>query len=291
VWLEVAGQQLGQSFVLRIADRRSALDEPGRDPSVVAVAEKAKVEVRDDLVGIEWLGNGHTAAASVGFISLHRYFAGARRESIVGTGFLVGTDRQHVMTCYHVIEARDPGEAAAEPGDLELQVRDATIAFDYTALVDSEARGTALPIDKLVAFDAKLDYAILRLAAPVDLKPLTLFGGELPKVDGGVGFVANIVQHPLRDRRPQPKQLGLRNNAVWKVDDQKLYYFTDTRSGSSGSPVFSDGWKVLAIHTGYDVVSSVQYMGRAFAFANRGTLMRRVAADATPKLGAVKLQL
>ena len=82
-----------------------------------------------------------------------------------------------------------------------------------------------------------------------------------------------------RGRGPaQPKQLGLRNNAVWMTDIDKLYYFTDTRAGSSGSPVLSDGWQVIAIHTGYDIVKSMNYLGRGQAILS--VLVQQVAGRA-----------
>ncbi len=92
----------------------------------------------------------------------------------------------------------------------------------------------------------------------------------LPKPKLGLGFVANIVQHPNH----APKKVGLRNNAVYDIDSKQLYYFTDTMGGSSGAPVFDDDWRVIAIHTGWDPIDGDEpvYLGRKMAVVNRGTL-------------------
>jgi len=289
IWIAAARRRLDAGFDQRLDDRRSALHAPGRDPTLHFVAEKAKVDVRDDLVPIDWLDRGVVAARSVGFMHVRKYIAGALAGEVVGTGFAVARDGRHVMTAYHVVEARDRTEERASPADLERQVREATIAFDYTT--GTAGRGTPLAIAELVAGDPVLDYAIVRLAQPTGLAPLALFPGALPRVDGGVGFVANIVQHPMRELAPQPKQLGLRNNAVWRVDADRLYYFTDTRGGSSGSPVFSDGWKVIAVHAGYDPFRDAIYLGRNQGFANRGIRVGAILAHARPALEARGVEL
>lgn len=54
----------------------------------------------------------------------------------------------------------------------------------------------------------------------------------------------NIVQHP-RGRR---KEVAVQQNQVTNVYTNHLRYTTDTEPGSSGSPVFNNGWDLLAIH-------------------------------------------
>jgi len=43
-------------------------------------------------------------------------------------------------------------------------------------------------------------------------------------------------------------EVSLRFNQVIDVDDKRIYYLADTESGSSGSPVFDDSWRLVAIH-------------------------------------------
>ncbi|MER7154168.1 serine protease, partial [Streptomyces lydicus] len=101
---------------------------------------------------------------------------------------------------------------------------------------------------------------VLRLAE----RPLAVTRGDYVAV--------NIIQHP----GGQPKRVALRNNLVYEADENDVRYFTDTRGGSSGSPVFTDDWKVVALHRGTRRVENVQFQGRTTAFVNVGTQMRSV---------------
>ena len=58
------------------------------------------------------------------------------------------------------------------------------------------------------------------------------------------GRFVTIVQHP----RGEKKQIALRENRIVDVLDSFLHYEADTEPGSSGSPVFDDGWEVVALH-------------------------------------------
>jgi endonuclease G, mitochondrial len=53
-----------------------------------------------------------------------------------------------------------------------------------------------------------------------------------------------IVQHPGGER----KQVCVRDNQLVKIDDDVLWYSTDTLGGSSGSPVHNSDWYVVALH-------------------------------------------
>jgi len=54
----------------------------------------------------------------------------------------------------------------------------------------------------------------------------------------------NIVQHPAGRR----KELALQENLITNIYSAKIRYTTDTEGGSSGSPVFNNGWDLVAIH-------------------------------------------
>jgi endonuclease G len=54
----------------------------------------------------------------------------------------------------------------------------------------------------------------------------------------------SIVQHP----EGADKQIALRNNHILGVMDDFIHYTTDTKTGSSGAPVFNDQWQVVALH-------------------------------------------
>ncbi|WP_175012302.1 hypothetical protein [Burkholderia lata] len=50
-------------------------------------------------------------------------------------------------------------------------------------------------------------------------------------------------------------------------------------AGSSGSPVFDDRWRLVALHRGSTFVKNVRFQGRATAFLNVGTKWSEIAAD------------
>ena len=54
----------------------------------------------------------------------------------------------------------------------------------------------------------------------------------------------NIIQHPSGG----PKQIALYHNIVAYADEKRIQYSTDTLPGSSGSPVFDNSWRVVALH-------------------------------------------
>ena len=57
-------------------------------------------------------------------------------------------------------------------------------------------------------------------------------------------MTVNIVEHP----NGWIKKLVVRENRLVARLDQVLHYEADTEPGSSGSPVFNDGWEVIALH-------------------------------------------
>ncbi len=284
VWIDQATSRLG-----RLADaaraRAKAEQDPGRDRALgdtpLAGDELAK-QTHDDLVEHRWIARCADAASAVGYVRMPRYFGPAGDGHANGTMFAIGGDL--VMTAYHVVHARDrsKGEALPPETDRDRQVADCQWAFDYhdvTRDAVSQPIATLARGATLLWHDETLDVAVLRLsqAPPASVKPVRFHDAELPSVTGSVGFAANIIQHPNGEQ----KKVGLRNNAVWKIEPTKLMYFTDTRGGSSGAPVFLDNWTVIAVHTGWDSITSARspiYMGRTQAFINRGARSSAVLA-------------
>jgi V8-like Glu-specific endopeptidase len=63
---------------------------------------------------------------------------------------------------------------------------------------------------------------------------------------------------------------------VTGANDTQLRYFTDTRGGSSGSPVFDDRWRVVALHCGAEMIDGINYQGRSTAWVNFGTQLQPI---------------
>ena len=168
----------------------------------------------------------------------------------IGTGFLVGPGA--VLTNWHVMrEARERG------------VEDRLICrFDFRRLT---AGGTApgieakvgSSIDERPCSDAELtlnpdapppnadelDYALLNLAAPMPERGWLALR-DPPPVAAGAPLI--IVQHP----DGEPMKFAIDTDAVigFMHGGLRLRYNTNTKPGSSGSPCFSMGWDLLALH-------------------------------------------
>jgi V8-like Glu-specific endopeptidase len=112
----------------------------------------------------------------------------------------------------------------------------------------------------------------VRVAPEDSLPPLDSWGKLELSSDPppGVGEHVVIIQHPGGGA----KQIALTANQVVNLFEHRLQYTTDTLPGSSGSPVFNDAWKVVALHhAGGNLVTNPR--GDRM-FANQGILMAKI---------------
>jgi hypothetical protein len=178
----------------------------------------------------------------------------------LGTGFLVGPDT--VLTNWHVFEiAKNAGKVGqlgcrfdyvrlpnGQTDAGQLVLLDAAGSLDGYPYSAAEKAGN--PDNPLPTMD-QLDYALMRLASRV---------GE-QQVDGAPrGWIALpktvlplpadapilIVQHP----EGTPMKLALDTQAVVGLNGNgtRIRYRTNTDPGSSGSPVFTMDWDLVALH-------------------------------------------
>jgi hypothetical protein len=177
----------------------------------------------------------------------------------LGTGFLVGPDA--VLTNWHVYEMAKSADKVAQLG----------CRFDYVRLPSGEiepgqlvmlggagldtspysaAEKTGTPDNPLPTLD-ELDYALLHLASRVGDQEvegaprgwITLPKAVLPlPADAPI----LIVQHP----EGAPMKLALDTQAVVGLNGNgtRIRYRTNTDPGSSGSPVFTMDWDIVALH-------------------------------------------
>jgi V8-like Glu-specific endopeptidase len=190
----------------------------------------SKADVLEKIVGentlrpIAFLDLALAASKPVCFVSVTD---GARVWS--GSGFAISP--RLVLTNHHVMPHQ--GLRAG-----------AVFRFNYQL----DAHGNAAPYvdhsatpNGFFQADKELDYAVVEVdRSPGDVWGALTLTRRLP--DRGVRV--NVIQHP----NGLPKQISMQNNFVQYADPRRVQYVTSTLPGSSGAPVFSDDWAVVALH-------------------------------------------
>jgi V8-like Glu-specific endopeptidase len=184
---------------------------------------------RSFLLKVNFLIEGAKAASSVCRIEFNN-----RSE---GTGFLVAPDL--ILTNFHVMKP------PFYTGDVNMRAQKCEVKFGVIEGTSAKSP-FKLHATKWLQAESKLedlDFILLKLDRPVTMNdqimPLSLESKPVQKGD----FV-NIIQHP----RGRSMEVSLRFNEVVKVTDKRICYLADTENGSSGSPVFDDSWRLVALH-------------------------------------------
>ncbi len=218
----------------QIVDRK-VRDEGGES------AMRKSLEALNESDGIDFLPSifleiGADAAKAVGRIVVEQGvdLTGQHRpRGWVGTGFLVAPDI--LLTNYHVINSVSVANAAK-------------VYFNYrtgrTGRVESDEVFLLKPDELFVVspYDDGLDYAFVGIQPPgpkfgkIQLERRLLVSRPKGR--------ANVIQHP----RGRPQEVVVQNNFVVADDGVFLRYRSDTEPGSSGSPVFDNRWKMIALH-------------------------------------------
>ncbi|MFY4777105.1 DNA/RNA non-specific endonuclease [Metabacillus sp. RGM 3146] len=187
----------------------------------------------DDLFPINYLESGLQAAKSVCRIEVRDRIG---RIQGYGTGFLVSPSL--LLTNNHVLNDENAAESSMAQFNYELDLE----------LKERKIENFRIEPKRFFLTDEKLDYTLVAVeASSTGGTPLTHFG-FLPLFSksgkGLVGEYVSIIQHPSG----APKAVALRENKITDVFDDFIHYSTDTKEGSSGSPVFNDEWVVMALH-------------------------------------------
>jgi endonuclease G len=186
-----------------------------------------------DLLPMAYLEAGTACARHVCRVEIHDRLM---RVIGYGTGFMVAPGL--MLTNNHVLpDAQSALYSWAQ--------------FDYEFDMLMQPRTThnfRFEPERLFLTDETLDFALVAVA-PVASDGIKLDRyGYMPLIAGSgkalLGEAVSIIQHP----RGAPKAIAIRANQVTDVFDQFVHYSTDTEPGSSGSPVLSDAWEVVALH-------------------------------------------
>jgi endonuclease G len=190
----------------------------------------------NDLVAESYLELALLAAqpvCRVTVVDANRAFAGH------ATGFLIAP---HILlTNWHVF--RDADEA-----------KNSWVEFDYRLELSGKAAAGhrfSLRPSAFFLHDRELDYAVVAVAPVSDdgRTPLSRYGYHRLGANTSRGGWMTIIQHPAG----QPRQFAIRENrcvpAPAGVEDPRfIWYESDTAQGSSGSPVFDDAFRLVALH-------------------------------------------
>ena len=188
-----------------------------------------KVVGTEDFLGVGYLEAGVAAARAVGRVVIRE----GGQVAGFGTGSLVS--RSLLLTNHHVLPSAD----VAEGSSVEFSFEDGADGRPLTPVA------LELDPDRFFLADEELDFALVAVRGTPD--ELADFGFNRLIEDEGdatVGRFVTIVQHPGGEK----KQVALRENRIVDVLDSFVHYEADTEPGSSGSPVFDDGWEVVALH-------------------------------------------
>ncbi|MBI4910728.1 MAG: trypsin-like peptidase domain-containing protein [Acidobacteria bacterium] len=144
-----------------------------------------------------------------------------------GTAFLIGKDL--VLTNRHVVDFM------AELGN---QPTDCGVRFDYRS-EDAEGQPFRLAADWEHASSPKenLDYAVVRLQGSPAVAPISFHDDAFTP-----GDIEYILHHP------NAEPLAITPGEILRTEAGRVVYSVNTECGSSGSPVFTTGWKAVALH-------------------------------------------
>jgi len=244
---------------------------PG-DPGVVAEGELPffeRVVGINNQLPVAFLEEGVIVQKAVARVQLRESVSGLPAGSGWGTGSLVSESL--LLTNNHVI----PDTAFAKKVQAEFNYQ-----FEHLG-AEKQSDAYQFDPDGFFRTNAALDYTLIRVRSKsnlvvspdIDLTPGSVFGHLRLPASGltyATGQFLNVIGHPSGRR----KEVALQENTVTGVFTDVVRYTADTEPGSSGSPVFTNGWDLVALHhAGGDQAPSGAWLD------NEGMRIDRIVAD------------
>ncbi|MET3115754.1 V8-like Glu-specific endopeptidase [Pedobacter sp. CG_S7] len=188
----------------------------------------------DDTLDVNYLEKGVLASKSVCRIHINS----VNGLEGFGTGFLIAA---HILiTNNHVLPSSTYAEYSLAEFNFEIGTNDLPLSlkiFRFKPL-------------KLFYTNEELDYSIIWVEEQAANGSGYLAEFNYLKLNPNLGKTkegnyVSIIQHP----DGKMKKVAIRQNEVTNLSLPKfIRYVTDTKSGSSGAPVFNDNWEVVAVH-------------------------------------------
>jgi V8-like Glu-specific endopeptidase len=226
---------------------RNAVDpgpqSDGRDPRVIDLKKQPHNEVligQSNFLPVRFLEVGTIMSKAVARVAIQ--FEDLPNAGIA-TGFMVSSSL--FMTNNHVIGSKD------NASKFELH-------FNYQYALDGSTimNFTKYDLDPEGFFytNPDLDFTIVKVKSrsatsggtATDVRAGDEFGhvSLVTSFFYSVGQLTNVIQHP----QGRPKEIALHENKIDAIYANVVRYTTDTEPGSSGSPVFNNSWKLIALH-------------------------------------------
>lgn len=256
---EIPQEKKHQAF-LEEMNREAGISSGNADIVIPSSSEFERViGDRDDTFEIDWIQKALKASIAVCKVDCSAYL-----DNLIGTGFLLKGG--YLLTNNHVIL----NEECAEKAKIIFNYRVGTAEPQVEYTLDLSVFETSDPHE--------LDYTLVKVKEN-GIKPLSDWGFltldtlAVPKINDKV----NIIQHPegLTMKIALPDEVI----SVW---NQHVFYVADTKGGSSGSPVFNQEWKVVALHhAGKNEEEGGLQINAAGEKkpTNRGVLIKDIIAD------------
>jgi endonuclease G len=145
-----------------------------------------------------------------------------------------------LLTNNHTVPTAEAASATTVEFGYERDTSDQPVQPTRFALAPSEF----FLADKANDLDYTLVAVGSRLSGPGELRDFGWCPLSADPDKHALGEVANIVQHP----RGRYKEVVIRENRLVSRPSRVLHYVADTEIGSSGSPVFNNQWRMIALH-------------------------------------------
>jgi hypothetical protein len=197
-------------------------------------ADLERVFGADRFVSLDWYRRGLTRCAGVARI-------GREATRGVGTGFLLTGaalyptlgEELYLLTNSHVVSPSPQLPDTIKPADAIITFEGLSGAEDKSWTVKKLIFNS--PIGELDATLLQLDRSVPGVE-PYPIAP------ALPDRNGPQRLY--VVGHPLGGGL----SFSLQDNLLLDWDQRRVHYRTPTEPGSSGSPVFDDQWRLIALH-------------------------------------------